>query len=154
MVGEVLIDLEVRVRAMERVSGLLGGPERAVLPQDLDVLRISSTRGEDLHQEDLIERRAQDREPWPLYEHLALVLIEGRGEVRPGAVVQPRRRQAMAGGHPRYRCSQVGVDGSGAVDVTRCLSKPVERKERPTNDDKCGAADLRSAPRRPRAGGS
>jgi hypothetical protein len=119
---------------MERVGGLLGGLERAVLPQDLDVVGISGTRREDLHQQDLIEWRAHDREVWPVDQDLAVVLLERRRKVRTRTIVQPRGREPVTGGHAGDSDPELLVDGSRAVDVPRCLAEPVERKEGSAHD--------------------
>jgi hypothetical protein len=39
----------------------------------------------------------------------------------------------VPGGDSRDGVPQLGVDGSRAVDVTRCFAEPVEGEERPAN---------------------
>jgi hypothetical protein len=122
---------------------VLGRLERTERPKNLKIRSVGCTGCIELHEEHLVERRAQYKERRMIEEHGAPVLAERRRQERGGSVVEPRGRQTVTCADCDDCDFELLVETTNAVDVARCVAQAVPCEQRATNNDQNPALAIR-----------
>jgi hypothetical protein len=134
-VGEEVVSFQVRVCSLLELGRLLGRGESALTPKGCEVVEISCPRGEQLHNEHLLQRCAEHQQVGTLDQHGALFFAERGWNESCGEIIEPSSSEIVAFRHLGDGDPQWILQALDALDIGSRIPEPAPGEQRPTDDD-------------------